>query len=86
MCTALRSLAAVALAAVASASLIPRQSTGSAADACPGYKASNVATSYEESSFTATLTLAGTACNAYGTDLTDLVLSVNYETGMLLDG
>jgi alpha-glucosidase len=46
---------------------------------CPGYKASNVkATS---SSLTADLKLAGHACNVYGTDLTDLTLSVVYETG-----
>lgn len=46
---------------------------------CPGYKASNVKTT--SSSLTADLELAGHACNVYGTDLTDLTLSVVYETG-----
>jgi alpha-glucosidase len=45
---------------------------------CPGYKASNVKTT--SSSLTANLKLAGKACNVYGTDLTDLTLSVVYET------
>jgi alpha-glucosidase len=49
--------------------------------ACPGYKASNVQTT--ASTLTADLTLAGEACNVYGTDLTDLVLEVSYDTGML---
>lgn len=80
----LRSLAAVAVAATgAAASIIPRQSTGAAADSCPGYKASNVLTSYGGSTLTATLSLAGTACNAYGDDLTDLTLTVEYQTGMV---
>jgi hypothetical protein len=46
---------------------------------CPGYKASNIKTT--SSSLTADLSLAGRACNVYGTDLTDLTLSVVYETG-----
>jgi alpha-glucosidase len=46
---------------------------------CPGYKASNVKTA--AASLTADLKLAGKACNVYGTDLTDLTLSVVYETG-----
>lgn len=46
---------------------------------CPGYTASNVQTS--DTGLTADLTLAGTACNVYGDDLTDLTLSVTYETG-----
>ncbi|ESZ98235.1 glycoside hydrolase family 31 protein [Sclerotinia borealis F-4128] len=45
---------------------------------CPGYKAFNVKTT--SSSFTADLTLAGRACNTYGTDLTKLTLKVVYET------
>ena len=48
-------------------------------DSCPGYKASNVKTT--SSGLTANLKLAGKACNVYGTDLTDLALSVVYETG-----
>ena len=46
---------------------------------CPGYTASNVKTT--SSGLTANLKLAGKACNVYGTDLTDLALSVVYETG-----
>jgi alpha-glucosidase len=47
-------------------------------DKCPGYKASNVKTS--PNSVTADLKLAGENCNAYGTDLENLKLVVNYET------
>lgn len=46
---------------------------------CPGYAASNVETSV--SGLTADLKLAGPACDAYGDDLEDLVLSVEYESG-----
>jgi len=45
---------------------------------CPGYKASNVQTS--DTGLTADLSLAGTACDVYGTDLTDLTLTVEYQT------
>lgn len=44
--------------------------------ACPGYKASNVQES--DRGLTATLTLAGEACNAYGTDVDSLDLSIDY--------
>ena len=47
---------------------------------CPGYAASNVRNN--GASITADLTLAGTACNAYGQDLTDLRLLVEYQDGM----
>ncbi|KAI0521082.1 glycosyl hydrolases family 31-domain-containing protein [Xylaria bambusicola] len=47
-------------------------------DDCPGYTASNVVES--EGKLTADLSLAGTACNIYGTDLTDLKLLVEYQT------
>jgi hypothetical protein len=50
------------------------------ADSCPGYKASNVQRS--ESSLTADLTLAGTACNLYSPDLQDLKFSAQWQTGM----
>jgi alpha-glucosidase len=50
------------------------------ADSCPGYKASNVQQS--DSSLTADLTLAGTACNTYGKDLQDLKFSAQWQTGM----
>ncbi|KAL1867940.1 hypothetical protein VTK73DRAFT_3905 [Phialemonium thermophilum] len=45
---------------------------------CPGYKASNVKTS--ATGLTADLSLAGSACNIYGTDLKNLKLEVTYET------
>lgn len=60
-------------------SLAQRQS--SSLDDCPGYKASNVQN--DGSRVTADLTLAGTACNVYGDDLTDLKLEVEYQTGTL---
>lgn len=44
--------------------------------ACPGYKASNVKES--DRGLTATLTLAGKACNAYGTDVDSLDFSIEY--------
>ena len=50
------------------------------ATACPGYKATNVKTK-QGSIVSADLTLAGAACNVYGTDLDNLVLQVDYETG-----
>lgn len=45
---------------------------------CPGYTASNV----QESSYgvKADLTLAGQACNAYGNDIRDLTLDVQYQS------
>jgi alpha-glucosidase len=50
----------------------------SAIDDCPGYTAFNVVKT--DSSLTADLTLAGTACNAYGKDLDALKLLVEYQT------
>lgn len=50
------------------------------ASTCPGYKASNVKSS-GGNIVSADLTLAGAACNVYGTDLDNLVLQVEYETG-----
>jgi len=45
---------------------------------CPGYFASSViATDY---GFTAALTLAGPVCNAYGIDIVDLNLTVEYQS------
>lgn len=52
--------------------------------ACPGYKAHNISTT--ATSLTAQLSLAGTACDVYGTDLTDLTLEVSYDTGELGPG
>jgi alpha-glucosidase len=58
-------------------SLVKRQS--SSLESCPGYTASNVQDN--GSRVTADLALAGTACNVYGDDLTDLKLEVEYQTG-----
>jgi len=49
---------------------------------CPGYAASNIVKT--STGLTATLRLAGTACNTYGKDLDDLRLLVEYQTGMFL--
>jgi alpha-glucosidase len=69
--------ASLAVASVVTAGIIARQANGSI-DSCPGYKASNVKTSSK--GLTASLQLAGPACNAYGTDLTDLTLTVEYQS------
>ncbi|KAK3373241.1 glycosyl hydrolases family 31-domain-containing protein [Lasiosphaeria ovina] len=69
-------------AGLGSAALVParRASANSLPlSACPGYKASNVKTS--QTGLTADLSLAGTPCNTYGTDLDKLTLEVTYETG-----
>jgi alpha-glucosidase len=58
-------------------SLVQRQS--SSLEGCPGYTASNLQN--DGSRVTADLTIAGTACNVYGDDLTDLKLEVEYQTG-----
>ncbi|KAJ7891281.1 alpha-glucosidase [Mycena olivaceomarginata] len=47
-------------------------------DACPGYTASNVKA--EGGILTASLKLAGKACNVFGTDIPSLALKVVYET------
>ncbi|KAF7366623.1 Glycoside hydrolase family 31 protein [Mycena sanguinolenta] len=47
-------------------------------DACPGYTASNV--KVNGGTLTASLTLAGKACNVFGTDIASLSLEVVYET------
>ena len=46
---------------------------------CPGYTASNVVQT--DSGLTASLSLAGDACNVYGYDLGALTLLVEYQTG-----
>ncbi|KAL2812415.1 glycosyl hydrolases family 31-domain-containing protein [Aspergillus granulosus] len=45
---------------------------------CPGYVASNV--KQTASGLTASLSLAGNACNVYGTDIDSLNLTVEYQT------
>lgn len=53
---------------------------GQNASTCPGYSASNV--QQNANGLTAYLTLAGEACNAYGTDLPNLTLTVEYQSSM----
>jgi len=67
----------LAVTSIVTAGIIPRQANGTI-ESCPGYKASNIKTS--STGLSASLTLAGTACNAYGTDLNDLTLTVEYQT------
>ncbi|KAK1071370.1 hypothetical protein LTR33_010476 [Friedmanniomyces endolithicus] len=80
--------ATFAIASLVSATPVPaifeRQSGNDTVNlsACPGYKASNVQTS--GTGLTASLSLAGIACNACGTDLTDLTLTVEYQTDQRL--
>lgn len=69
-------------AGLAATSIIPRQSNQTNLSSCPGYKASNVQQTYN--GLTADLTLAGEPCNAYGKDLQDLTLTVEYQTGLPL--
>ncbi|KAF3049897.1 hypothetical protein E8E11_005491 [Didymella keratinophila] len=60
-------------------SLTPTVYDESAPDpqACPGYKASNVAEN--DHGFTADLTIAGVNCQAFGNDIADLTLEVSYQ-------
>ncbi|KAJ6024691.1 alpha-glucosidase [Penicillium herquei] len=46
---------------------------------CPGYRASNVKKEHG-AVVSADLTLGGTACNIYGTDIEDLKLEIEYQT------
>ncbi|KAI4617903.1 hypothetical protein J4E83_006235 [Alternaria metachromatica] len=48
-----------------------------AQDVCPGYKASGL--EQNDRGLSATLTLAGAPCNAYGTDIEELDLKVEYQ-------
>lgn len=45
---------------------------------CPGYSLHSL--SETDSGLTARLNLAGPACNAFGVDIADLTIEVNYET------
>ncbi|KAF1347526.1 glycosyl hydrolases family 31-domain-containing protein [Delphinella strobiligena] len=61
--------------------ILPNIKDPNATDAqtvCPGYTASNVKRT--GNGFTATLTLAGEACNVYGTDVNVLNLTVGYQS------
>ena len=63
------------------ANLIPNIQDPQAKDAqdiCPGYNASDVARN--PLGWTATLTLAGPACNVYGNDIETLNLTVEYQS------
>lgn len=63
------------------APVLPNINDPEAVDAqsvCPGYKGSNVVTT--ATGLTATLSLAGKACNVYGTDLETLNLTVEYQS------
>lgn len=68
-----------AFGSVCSAGAISVRQSSSGVDSCPGYTASNVVDS--GTTLTADLSLAGASCNAYGDDLTDLKLNVEYQTG-----
>lgn len=76
---AFKPLAAVALFCASSdaAALLPR---GASPESCSGYKASNVQ-SNGGAIVSADLNLAGAPCNVYGTDLDNLKLLVEYESG-----
>lgn len=50
---------------------------------CPGYTATNI--QQTSTGVTADLELAGPACDIYGTDLTELTLTVEYQTGEWTD-
>jgi alpha-glucosidase len=53
-----------------------------AVDSCPGYAASNVVKT--TNSLTASLSLAGDACNAYGDDIANLTLLVEFQSGAFM--
>jgi alpha-glucosidase len=67
-------------------SVTPNIANPNAPDAqklCPGYKAANVVNS--DNTITADLSLAGLACNAYGNEIPDLVLEVQYQNAAQLN-
>ncbi|KAG6370670.1 glycoside hydrolase family 31 protein [Boletus reticuloceps] len=64
-------------------SLLQRQSTGTISHSmnvtnCPGYTLGSLAEN--EYGLTAQLSLAGTPCNAFGTDIMDLTIEVTYQS------
>ncbi|KAL2059720.1 hypothetical protein VTL71DRAFT_10212 [Oculimacula yallundae] len=79
--SSLRSIFTVPAEADASVPLIPNiydSAASNAQDVCPGYTASNVKrTPY---GLTALLSIAGDACNVYGTDIGALNLTVEYQS------
>ncbi|KAI9817108.1 MAG: hypothetical protein M1827_001220 [Pycnora praestabilis] len=79
--TSFRPIFTVPAAADVGAVLLPNIQDPQAVDPqsiCPGYTASDIVTT--PSGFNATLTLAGAACNLYGTDIDTLTLSVEYQS------
>ena len=79
--TTFRPLFTVPASASAGVPLIPNVLDPKAVDAqsvCPGYLASNVVRTLY--GLTATLRLAGKACNVYGTDIGTLNLTVQYQS------
>lgn len=79
--TSFRPIFTVPSAAASGAILIPNVVDPQAVDAqsvCPGYVASNVVRN--ALGLTATLKLAGNACNVYGNDIRTLNLSVQYQS------
>lgn len=69
---------ALATSASATFNQLERRQNGTGS-MCPGYRASDV--QKNANGMTAKLTLAGTGCNIYGTDIEDLTLTVEYQTG-----
>ena len=69
-------LLTVSLAAFASST---STSNNASIDGCPGYAATNIRET--ANALTADLTLAGSACNVYGADISDLKLLVEYQSG-----
>ncbi|KAK8036076.1 alpha-glucosidase [Apiospora rasikravindrae] len=70
----------VAFAGVAAAAAITNRQLPTSSDpssACPGYTASDVQQSTH--GLSASLKLAGTACNSFGRDVQDLKLTINYD-------
>lgn len=57
--------------------------TRNGTESCPGYKASNVKKQHG-AVVSADLSLAGDACNVYGTDLDHLKLEIEYQTGKMV--
>jgi alpha-glucosidase len=71
--------ASLSVGILSNASPLQLRSTSKSLADCPGYSASNV--KYTHNGLTADLTLAGAACNIYGTDVEDLTLTVEYQAG-----
>ncbi len=79
--TSFRPIFTVPAEAAVGATLIPNIDDPKAVDpqmVCPGYTASNVVRT--PNGLTATLKLAGNACNVYGTDIDTLKLTVQYQS------